>query len=157
MSTAAAFGGKRRKNLTYDPDAWQTPQRLFDELNEEFDFTLDVATDGENAKVLYFITKERDALKKSWAGNVCFCNPPYSEAAKWVEKAHAESKHGATVVVLIKADTSTKWFREWWKKADEVRFLPRIQFVPPPGYTGKVGSPNMGHALLIFGGRKCQT
>ena len=153
-STAKAYGGKKHAGkLSYDPDAWATPQKLFEGLNQEFGFTLDVAAAFDNAKCRQYYWE--NGLGKDWtadAGNgTCFCNPPYSEVATWLEKAYQESQRGARVVCLVKSDTSTRWFREYYELADDVRFLPRIQFVPPPGYGRKVGSPNMGHALLIFG------
>lgn len=41
-----------------------------------------------------------------------FVNPPYSDPLPWVRKAIAESKKGKRIVMLLKADTSTKWFSE---------------------------------------------
>lgn len=160
MTTARAYGGKRRRTaeeLGYDPDAWSTPQWLFDELNAEFNFDLDAAASPDNAKCSTFFTRADDGLHTSWAhfGSTVFVNPPYSEVEKWIEKAAYEANtHDITVVMLVKADTSTQWWRNNYKKATEVRFRERIQFVPPPGYTRKVGSPNMGHAVLIFRGAK---
>ena len=40
-----------------------------------------------------------------------FCNPPYSNPLPWVKKAIAESKKGITVVMLLKHDSSTEWYR----------------------------------------------
>lgn len=48
---------------------WATPQHLFDELNEEFGFTLDVCATPENAKCDQFFTKEQDGLKQIWGGS----------------------------------------------------------------------------------------
>ncbi len=156
-STAKAYGGKRGKTveeLGYDPDAWSTPQWLFDELNAEFDFSVDLFASVDNHKCETFLTVADDAFVFDWAGGITrgpgFGNPPYSRVREAIEKALHEFSNGFPSVLLVKADTSTKWFRENWKKVPEVRFLPRIQFDPPPGYTGKVGSPNMGHALLVF-------
>jgi len=40
-----------------------------------------------------------------------FVNPPYSNPLPWVEKAIYENKyHCETVVMLLKHDSSTKWF-----------------------------------------------
>lgn len=164
MTTARAYGGKRRRSveeLGYDPDAWETPYWLFDELCVEFRFTLDVCASPTNSKCTHWFQPESvggaGGLAADWTeaeDGACWCNPPYSQVEKWLEKALAEAKKGVTTVCLIKADTSTKWFRRFYPLASEVRFLPRIQFIPPPGYPGKVGSPNMGHALLIFRGAK---
>ena len=39
-----------------------------------------------------------------------FVNPPYSNPLKWIEKAVEENKKGKTIVLLLRVDTSTKWF-----------------------------------------------
>jgi site-specific DNA-methyltransferase (adenine-specific) len=50
-----------------------------------------------------------DGLGSSWGGRT-FVNPPYSDPLPWVKKAIEESKKGKTIVLLLKMDTSTKWF-----------------------------------------------
>lgn len=47
---------------------WATPQKFFDELNEEFCFDLDPCSTHENAKCERHFTKEDDGLRKSWGG-----------------------------------------------------------------------------------------
>ena len=47
---------------------WATPQRFFDELNEEFSFTLDPCSTHENAKCEKHFTKEDDGLSRPWGG-----------------------------------------------------------------------------------------
>jgi len=44
---------------------WETPQALFDELDREFGFTLDVCALPENAKCDLFFTPETDGLSQS--------------------------------------------------------------------------------------------
>ena len=44
---------------------WETPQDLFDELNREFNFTLDPCATVENAKCEKFYTVEDNGLSKS--------------------------------------------------------------------------------------------
>ena len=43
-----------------------TPQAFFDQLNEEFHFTLDPCANEENHKCDLFYTKEQDGLTKDW-------------------------------------------------------------------------------------------
>lgn len=107
-------------------ELWETPKWLFDELNEEFNFTVDVCALPENAKCKNFYTPEQDGLKMPWSG-VCWCNPPYGkEIAKWVEKAY---RSNCTVVVLIPARTDTKWFHDWVYQKAEIRFVKgRLKF-----------------------------
>lgn len=57
-------------------DEWATPQYLFDELDEEFNFTLDPCASDKNHKCEKYYTKEQDGLAQKWDG-VVFCNPPF--------------------------------------------------------------------------------
>lgn len=106
-------------------DLWATPQPFFDELNKEFQFTLDPCATAENAKCRTFYTKEDDGLKQDWGGQFVFCNPPYGRKIKdWVRKCYEESKKPNTVVVmLIPARTDTAYFHEYIYKKAEVRFI----------------------------------
>ena len=53
-------------------DEWATPQKIFDDLNKEFNFTLDACATGENHKCNKYFTKAEDGLKQSWGGIKCF-------------------------------------------------------------------------------------
>ena len=108
---------------------WRTPQTLFDRLNSEFRFTIDVCASPENAKCKRYFTKEDDALSRDW-GSRCWMNPPYGPDLKhWMKKAFGESRRGALVVCLVPARTDTKWFHEYALRASEIRFIQgRIRF-----------------------------
>lgn len=101
-------------------EMWETPQELFDNLNAEFHFTVDVCATKDNAKCEKFFTPETDGLKQEWTG-VCWCNPPYGRGiVKWMKKAY-ESR--ATVVCLVPARTDTKWFHDFVLGKAEIRFI----------------------------------
>ena len=111
---------------------WSTPQDLFDTLNEEFNFSLDVCATDENAKCPWYITE--DALSKSWsarwAQNV-WMNPPYDRSiGKWVEKAYIESKSNQAIIVcLLPVKTDTRWWHDFVMKSHEIRFIKgRLRF-----------------------------
>ena len=112
-------------------DLCATPAELFNELDQEFHFTVDVCALPENAKCRNYYTPEIDGLTQKWGGTA-WCNPPYGRAvAKWVQKAHEEQKNGNTVVMLLPARTDTKWFHEHIYKQDgvEIRFIKgRLKF-----------------------------
>lgn len=79
-------------------EEWGTPQDLFDKLDAEFHFDVDVCATGKNAKCSKFFTKEHDGLKQSWLGKTVWCNPPYGKKiAEWVKKAYLESRAGGGV------------------------------------------------------------
>lgn len=117
---------------------WATPQWLFDLLNEEFRFTLDVcATDG-NAKCADYYTEQDDGLSQEWYGTV-WCNPPYGRAiGAWVRKCAESNPGGGVNVALLPARTETKWCQQWvFPYATEVRFISgRLKF-----NDGAVGAP----------------
>lgn len=110
-------------------DLWSTPQDLFDKLNKEFDFTIDVAANKENAKCKKFYTKEEDGLSKEWNGSV-WCNPPYGkDIGKWVKKAYESKNNCSCIVMLLPSRTDTKWFHEYILNKAEIRFLKgRLKF-----------------------------
>lgn len=102
---------------------WETPQDLFDALNDEFHFTLDACATPQNAKCKRYYTKHEDGLKQPWEG-VVWCNPPYGRTiGEWVRKASEAAKAGAVVVMLIHARTDTRWFHDYIYGKAEIRFL----------------------------------
>lgn len=76
-------------------DEWSTPQDLLDFFYEWDDPALPGHTDG---------------LKREWI-DPTYCNPPYSNPKPWVEKAIQESQRGIRVVMLLRHDSSTEWWR----------------------------------------------
>ena len=52
-----------------------------------------------------------DGLGSDWKDRT-FINPPYSNPLPWVKQAIKENKKGKLIVMLLKMDTSTKWFKE---------------------------------------------
>ena len=101
---------------------WQTPQWLFDILNKEFHFTLDVCASKFNHKCPKYFTKEQNSLKQKWQGS-CWMNPPYGrEIKEWMGKAYSESRNETTVVCLVPARPDTEW---WWDNVinGEMRFI----------------------------------
>lgn len=137
-------------------DDWATPQALFDELDAEFGFTLDVCATRASAKCDLWFEKEQDALTCDWSG-VCWMNPPYGRGiARWVRKARASAVAGSTVVCLLPARTDTAWWHEHIWDADsheprprvEVRFIPgRIRFNDDPDPRARAPFPS---AIVIF-------
>ena len=111
--------------FTSNSQEWATPQSLFDELNAEFNFTLDPCATDQNAKCKKYYTKQDDGLTKSWRDHVVFCNPPYGrDISKWIYKAYQENaNNNVTVVLLLPARTDTKYFHDYIYKKHEIRFI----------------------------------
>ena len=105
---------------------WETPEYLYNELNQEFAFDFDPCP--LNAKF--------DGLKCEW-GKSNFINPPYDRVnkPKFIQKAYEEWQKGKTCVLLIPSATGTKQFHELMLPNAEIRFLKgRIAF---KGYNTK--------------------
>ena len=111
-------------------DEWATPQEFFNSINKEFEFDLDPCATLDNHKYDKYYTIEEDGLSKKWGGHRVFCNPPYSQINKWVEKAFRESKEDNTLVVmLIPSRTDTRYFHNFIYKRAEIRFVKgRLKF-----------------------------
>lgn len=78
-------------------DNWGTPNWLMDVFSDWFD------------PCPFSETPKTDGLSIEWK-NKTYVNPPYSNPFPWVEKAIEENKKGKTIAMLLKVDTSTKWF-----------------------------------------------
>lgn len=127
---------------------WETPNWLFQQLDREFNFTVDAAATTENNKVIHFWNKEENGLKKSWPGKVVWINPPWSakDLQAWTEKAWKESSlNGVTIVMLVPAKTDQKWWHLYALQAER-RFIPgRVKFSDEDNtYPGPV-------VVLVFG------
>lgn len=103
-----------------DKDDRRTLPEVFDPLHEIHGFTLDVAASTINAKVRKFFTKEQNGLAQSWAGEVVWCNPPYSDLRSWVTKALNEVfKNDCRKVVLLLPSNRTE--QKFWQEMIEMR------------------------------------
>lgn len=115
---------------------WETPHRFFKELDDEFHFTLDPCCWPETAKCAKYYTPKENGLMQDWQGETVFCNPPYGkQITEWVIKCAKEgSKTDTTVVMLIPARTSTRYFHQYiYRDANEIRFVKgRLRFVGAP-------------------------
>jgi len=132
-------------------DNWQTPQWLFNSLNEEFNFTVDLCASHYNHKCDRFYSETNSLLTVdpvALRSDICFMNPPYSRnlIKPCIEKAWQIAQN-ASVVCLLKVDTSTRWWSIFWdyenhmpKHGCKIRFFPkRVKFDPPPNVNGKSG------------------
>ena len=148
-----------------EKDSWQTPQDLYDDLNKEFNFNVDVCASIKNHLCDYFFTEVFSSLDNEWdafseeAGyytDSMFLNPPYSQTQLFLERAAQQAKlHNITVVALVNANTDTKWFADAVKSANEVRlFTGRIGFIKPDGK--KTNRNPKGQCLIIWRGN-CKT
>lgn len=123
-------------------DLWETPDKVFAELNAEFNFTLDPCCETHTAKCRKFYTPKEDGLSQSWIDERVFVNPPYSRGNidLWMQKC-MEQRHLAIVIVaLIPVSTSSAWFHDFVLPCAKIRFVRgRIKFRGAP-YTAPFSS-----------------
>lgn len=121
-------------------DCWRTPKEIYRILNDEFQFDFDPCP---------YPRGDFDGLKVEW-GQSNFVNPPYSETEKWIKKALKEQSKGKSVVMLLRLDASTKWFRDLILPNAEIRlFDDRLHFVDPEGNASR---SNFASILAIMNG-----
>tara|TARA_B100001964_G_scaffold138301_1_gene152555 strand:+ start:226 stop:576 length:351 start_codon:yes stop_codon:yes gene_type:complete len=86
-----------------------------------------------------------NGLEEVWKDKT-YVNPPYSDPTKWIDKAIEENKKGKTIVMLLKVDPSTKWYRRIIEGDGEILFFNRrIKF------NGR--TPWFSSMMVIFKGR----
>jgi|TARA_R110002020_G_scaffold242827_1_gene456297 hypothetical protein len=113
----------KKRNIKHIDD-WATPDYIYNELNNEFNFNFDPCP-------LQHDLKKWNGLMIEW-GERNFINPPYSRKLKeaFVLKAIEESKKGKLCVMLLPVSTSTKLFHHHiLPNQKEIRFVyKRIKF-----------------------------
>jgi len=162
---------KRNAKYKTDKDEWETPQWLFDLLDQEFHFDCDAAASRENTKCRTWFGYDSeqgkeffsDGAKEDWnlfplasGQNTCkyFLNPPYSAGNidKFMKKAYEESQKGAVVVCLVPCATDTNWWHNYVMKAQEIRFIKgRVKFIGYDEQGQKIkNSPTFSSCVVIF-------
>ena len=126
---------------------WATPKKLYDELNDKYNFDFDPCP-------LY---AEFDGLSISW-GERNFINPPYSRKLKeaFVKKAIEESKKEKLCVMLLPVSTSSVLFHDYiLPNMSDIHFIKgRIAFegVNSKGIKTTKGIGMHDSMLVIFDG-----
>ena len=97
-------------------DTWNSPTEFVGDVVKFFG-TVDLDpccndVDNPNVPALNYYTEETNGLIHKWHGKV-FMNHPYSESKTWIPYAVSQYEQGNTseMVLLIKLDVSTKWWR----------------------------------------------
>jgi phage N-6-adenine-methyltransferase len=102
---------------------FETPQAYFDELNDKYNFVLDLAANENNYKVSRYLTDIFDPVQLEGlnlqCGNAVYMNPPYgrNKTGRFIERAiEIANKYGFTLVMLLPARTDTRWFNLIWDR-----------------------------------------
>jgi hypothetical protein len=84
-----------------------------------------------------------DGLSIEWKDKT-YVNPPYSDPLNWVRKAIEEMKKGKLIVMLLRADSSTEYFKLCQEYGEVIYFGRRIKF--------NGNTPYFASMLVIFNG-----
>ncbi len=152
--TREAFVGRTQADLTSGNACLETPPAIFEKLNREFKFDLDLTADAQRALCPQWFgpgsALRPDTLTAPWArwGSTGFSNPPYGPFVKQLlAKAKYQRWEGFTSVLLLPLRV-TKAFADFvMEGASEVRLCDRrITFWEngAPRLNKKVGSANFG-------------
>jgi phage N-6-adenine-methyltransferase len=136
---------------------------FFAELDRRFGFSIDVAAAPHNTKCARFYDREQDGLIQPWAGEMVFCNPPYSDIGRWVAKAWDEAGAARGIVLLLPANrTEQGWWQEYVEPFRDqpdsplsIEFLRgRLRFIKAGSVdVGPNERPPFGCCLLIWKGQ----
>lgn len=126
---------------------WETPQWLFNELDMEFNFTLDPCSTHNNKKCKKYYTIEDNGIMQDWSNDIVFMNPPYGgQTRKWIEHAYLQSLKGALVVCLIVSSTDRSYWHDYiFPFAAQIRWIRgRIKF------GDAISTAPFANAIIIF-------
>jgi site-specific DNA-methyltransferase (adenine-specific) len=133
-----------------ESDIRSTPDEVFKEWDDIFNFQLDVCANKENAKVCRYLTIKDNGLEKPWLKRN-WMNPPYSKGSieKWLKKTLTEQEKGNTTVALLPGDTSTKWYHTFITKNHLATPLPLTKRVKFNGIES--GAKFASHIVIFWG------
>ena len=134
--------GNKKDNKHY----WLTPQKLFDELNQEFEFDFDPCP--------YPKPDDFDGLEAEW-GESNYVNPPFGSykdinsnkklgPTAWAKKAIKEFKKGKRIIIVYPVD---KWILMLLKEGAKVRNLKDIHWL---AIEDRSEGPGTGRHIACF-------
>jgi phage N-6-adenine-methyltransferase len=111
-------------------DQWETPDDLFEKLNEEFNFEFDLCASKYNHKCDEWTDNIQNHALLDMHFDSYWMNPPYSRGnidhcMSWMHTL-LDLKAHVSIVTLTRFDPTTDWFQAHVDGvADEVRMLAR--------------------------------
>lgn len=136
-------------------DHWNTPPEVLDPIRAFGPIALDPCDNATSVVQAAHVCV--DGLAEEWTPaahgepGLTFVNPPYSDVTPWIAKAQTEAARGVEVVMLLPADTSTRWFhdvlvaRASYHPDALLYYRRRIKFL------GANGSPKFPSLLAYWG------
>lgn len=116
---------------------YYTPKWIFDNLGMHFDVDVCSPPGGSNVPATKYYDIKDDGLTQKWEGLV-WCNPPFNECAKWMDRFMRHG-HGVALIPVSK----TKWFDKLIEMPGVVvKILPSdLKFDCPDGVQRAIRSP----------------
>jgi len=145
---------------------YQTPLELLRPINQRWPLVFDLAANEQNSVMLrlhghagLFFSETMNSLERPWvfdAYGFSWCNPPYGDIGAWTDKAYAEAKRGAKIVMLLPSATGASWLTPCWEAAHIVLLVgrPIFEFLNPmthknPAKRGKPNTDPYGKDMLL--------
>ena len=113
-------------NYQYIENDYKTPPELYNMALARFKikkFDLDACCSDFNIPAHGYYTRDglytlgykitnNDGLTGSWF-YFNWCNPPFNECKKWIEKAYNENAKGCNIAMLLPVRTETKYWHDY--------------------------------------------
>jgi len=146
---------QQSKSEGADKDDWCTPPRVYEPLWETCGIDMDPCAGDYQTLARINIDEDQDGLTTPWEG-VVYCNPPYSEKSRWIERAIDQYQNNRTVEMVFLLLPDSTDVKSWWhgQLAEHSRWTlfyeGRVKFIDPVREE-QMGSPPHGSALCILG------
>lgn len=104
-------------NYKYNDNEYKTPPELYQMALDKWQitrFSIDTCcSDNHIPADEYYSLPDKDGLAEHW-NEYSWCNPPFNECKKWIEKAYNENKErGINICMLLPVRTETKYWHEY--------------------------------------------
>jgi site-specific DNA-methyltransferase (adenine-specific) len=112
-----------------------TPRWFFERVQQAYqtlgDFALDTCAQKNSAVCDRYFTRRQNGLEQDWSTEgLNWCNPPFSQARQWLDKAFTEARRGCSTVMLLPfRDPAARWFFGYAPFAERITVVvPRLQY-----------------------------
>jgi len=122
-------------------DDWQTPQWLFDKLDNQYNFNFDCCASKDNHKIIFYSTDFFNFKNK--INHTCWMNPPFSKAKEMFEHFFKVVKRGVCIYRCDNLETKI-WQNIIFMNADWI-LIPKGRI----SYEGKEGNGSRFPSALI--------
>ena len=125
-------------------DEWQTPQKLWDQLNNQYSFTFDCCANEENTKCNSFSSDFKMDLDIISKEDICWMNPPFSKAREMFDCFFINIRKGIAIYRFDNPETKL-WQEVIFPKATWI-FIPkgRVNYENLEGHGARFPSALIG-------------